>query len=61
MNDYGFWHTLTHDPLVYATDENGNFKMDEFGNYYTEVAGSGENLNKQVVSAFDTITKDGST
>ena len=59
MNDYGALGILDKS-LIYATDDEGNWKMDDFGNYYTETAGTGENLNKTFVTLSEVLTEDGS-
>lgn len=38
----------------------GEWKTDEFGNYYAEKAGNKENLNKQFVTWSEVLTEDGS-
>lgn len=59
LNDYGALGILDKS-LIYATDDEGNWKMDEFGNYYTETAGTGENLNKTSVTLSEVLTEDNS-
>jgi hypothetical protein len=59
LNDYGALGILDKS-LIYATDDDGNWKMDDFGNYYTETAGTGENLNKTSVTLSEVLTEDGS-
>lgn len=73
VNEAGFWGLLTGKSLVYATydedvfDDNGNlihqkgeWKIDEFGNYYAETAENKENLDKQFVALSEVLTEDGS-
>ena len=71
VNELGALGLITGDSLVYATydedvhDENGNlihakgeWKLDEFGNYYTEKAGNKEHINKQFVKISEVLTDD---
>lgn len=71
VNELGALGLITGESLVYATydedvhDENGNlihakgeWKLDEFGNYYTEKAGNKEHINKQFVKISEVLTDD---
>lgn len=73
INEAGALGLLTGKSLVYATydedvyDDNGRkihnkgeWKVDEFGNFYAETAGNKENLNKQFVTLSEILTTDGS-
>ena len=73
VNEAGFWGLLTGESLVYATydedvfDENGElihqkgeWKTDEFGNYYAETIGNKDSYGKQFVSLSEVLTTDGS-
>lgn len=73
LNEAGFWGVLTGKSLVYATydndeyDENGNlihqkgeWKKDEFGNYYAETVDNEEILDKQFVTLSEVLTDDNS-
>lgn len=73
VNEAGILGLLTGKSLVYATydddvkDQNGNiihhkgeYKKDDFGNYYAETTNDEENLGKQFVTWSEVLTDDNS-
>lgn len=73
LNEAGWWGLLTGKSLVYATydedeyDDEGNllhrkgdWKQDEWGNYYAETAGNKELLDKEFVNISEVLTDDNS-
>lgn len=74
INEEGFWGRLTGKSLVYATydddvydeetgellHQKGDWKTDEFGNYYAETAEGKENIGKEFVNVSEVLTTDGS-
>lgn len=73
LNEAGWWGLLTGKSLVYATydedeyDDEGNlihskgeWKKDEWGNYYAETAENKEMLDKEFVNISEVLTDDNS-